>query len=593
MMMQYHINYKHPHKQFINLSYRIAQLPAQRATIEVQLPTWRPGRYELQHFAKNIRAFQVHDTLHNQALKFEKISKDRWRIFKGTATDITISYQYYAVQLDAGGTYLDEDFLYINPITCCMYVEGLQQSPYQIYVTVPNDYEVACGLQKEADFLHPEQENYKIIHLTAPSFYHLGATPMLFSPRLQHYTYQIPNLPTNFHIWIEGRWKVNEPQLLADFQRFTATQVAIFAQQNSQNNEVAFPVSDYHFLFIIPPFAYYHGVEHFNSTVLVMGVPQGRDFQTEMYQEVLGISSHELFHFWNICRIRPVELLPYNYTKENYFRTGFVAEGFTTFYGDYLLARSGVFSSKDYLAKLNTLIKRYKENFGRFNYSVADSSFDLWLDGYVAGIPHRKVSIYNEGALIALLLDLYIRQLTQNRHSLDQLMQELWYLAQQGQGYTIELVQEKAEMIAEYNLDHFFQDCVQGKGKLEEWLEKLLPQAGLQLKATPNLKTIEKLFGLRWQIKDGRYIAALIVPDSPADEFLALQDELISIDNHPISDIQESFLNGKNQIVVQYVRKNRLRTAALIATDKTFLPIYEFVVTDEEKFVTWLAAPFA
>ncbi len=590
MKIQYDIRYSQAHKQFISITCRFYDLSPHENSIEVQLPTWRPGRYELQNFAKNIRAFEVRHGHSQKPVAFEKITKDRWHIQKGDATALTISYQYYAVQLDAGGTYLDEDLLYINPINCCIYVENWQHIPYQLFVHVPHNYEIACGLPTD-DVAYDQQTQDKVICLTAPTFYHLGASPMLLSPRLQHYTYQIPNLPTNFHIWIEGRWKVNEPQLLADFQQFTAAQVAIFAQQNSQNNEAAFPVSDYHFLFIVPPFAYYHGVEHFNSTVLVMGVPQGRDFQTEMYQEVLGISSHELFHFWNICRIRPVELLPYNYTKENYFRTGFVAEGFTTFYGDYLLARSGVFSPQDYLAQINTLIKRHTENFGRFNYSVADSSFDLWLDGYVAGIPHRKVSIYNEGALVALLLDLYIRQLTQNRHSLDQVMQELWYLAQQGQGYTMGLVQEKAEMIAEYNLDSFFRDCVQGKGKLEEWFEKLLPQAGLQLKATPNPKAVEKLFGLRWQIKDGRYMAALIVPNSPADEFLALQDELISIDNHPISDIQEGFMNGKNQIVVQYVRKNRLKTAALVATDKTFLPIYEFVIVNEEKFATWLAAP--
>jgi predicted metalloprotease with PDZ domain len=591
--MQYHISYQYPHKQFIDLSYRIDHLPAHQATIELQLPAWRPGRYELQHFAKNIRAFEVSNSRTQQAISFEKITKDRWRIFKGEATDLTISYQYHSVQLDAGGTYLDEDFLYINPITCCMYVEGFQKNSYQLYLTVPQDYQIACGLQQVATFSHPTEEQLKIVELAAPSFYHLGAAPMIASPRLQHYTYQIPHLPTQFHVWIEGRWQPKVEQLLADFQQFTATQVAIFAKNNPQEYETAFPVTDYHFLFIVPPYAYYHGVEHFNSTVLVMGVPHGRDFQTEMYPEVLGISSHELFHFWNICRIRPAEMLAYDYKQENYFRTGFVAEGFTTFYGDYLLARSGVFTQKDYLAELNTLIKRYKENFGRFNYSVAASSFDLWLDGYTAGIPHRKVSIYNEGALVAMLLDLYIRQLTHNRHSLDQLMQELWYLAQQGQGYTMEIVQEKAEMIAQYNLDHFFKDCILGKGKLEEWLDKLLPQAGLQLRETPNNKAVEKLFGMRWQIKDGRYVVALIVPNSPADEALALQDEIISIDNHPISDIQETFLNGKNKIVVQYVRKNKLKIVELVATTADFLPTYDFVVTDEEKFATWLASPQA
>jgi predicted metalloprotease with PDZ domain len=121
----------------------------------------------------------------------------------------------------------------------------------------------------------------------------------------------------------------------------------------------------------------------------------------------LGVSSHELFHAWNIIRIRPKEMLPYDFTKENYFRTCFVAEGCTTYYGDLFLKRAGVFSDETYIKELQVYMKRHFENCAHATQSLADSSFDLWLDGYEKGIPNRKVSVYHKGALVALVLDLF------------------------------------------------------------------------------------------------------------------------------------------------------------------------------------------
>jgi predicted metalloprotease with PDZ domain len=153
----------------------------------------------------------------------------------------------------------------------------------------------------------------------------------------------------------------------------------------------------------------------------------GNEFvNKDWYDEFLGISSHELFHTWNIKSIRPVEMMPYDYSKENYSRLGFVAEGVTTYYGDFLLYRSGVFSDADYFKTFNEQLQKHFDNFGRFNLSVADSSFDTWLDGYNPGVPNRKVSIYTEGCLIAFMTDICIRKQTSNAHSLDDVMRALF-----------------------------------------------------------------------------------------------------------------------------------------------------------------------
>ena len=131
-----------------------------------------------------------------------------------------------------------------------------------------------------------------------------------------------------------------------------------------------FPVADYHFLNQILPYKHYHGVEHTNSTVITLG-PAELLMTEGLYKELLGVSSHELFHTWNIKSIRPAELLPYDYTQEKYFRTCYIAEGITTYYGEYLLARSGVRTAEQYFQELNTVLRKHYDDDGRYNLSLS------------------------------------------------------------------------------------------------------------------------------------------------------------------------------------------------------------------------------
>ena len=124
----------------------------------------------------------------------------------------------------------------------------------------------------------------------------------------------------------------------------------------------------------------------------------------EKYNSLLHICSHELYHTWNIKAIRPVEMFPYDYTKENYFRTGYVAEGVTTYMGDLMLHKAKVTTWEEFKKTQNQNLERHLMNYGRMNLSVADSGFDSWLDGYKLGSPNRKVSIYADGALCMLCL---------------------------------------------------------------------------------------------------------------------------------------------------------------------------------------------
>ena len=201
-----------------------------------------------------------------------------------------------------------------------------------------------------------------------------------------------------------------------------------------------------------------------------------------LYDDLLGVSSHELFHAWNIIRIRPKELLPYNFTKENYFQTCFVAEGITTYYGDLFLRRSGVFDDTAYFLELETVFKRHFAEARFAAQSLAESSYDLWLDGYSKSIPDRKVSVYQKGAIVSLILDLTIRKLHNHQRSLDDVMKILWqHFGKPFVGYSTEDYQAVVEEVAGIKLDWYWQECIFGNVPLDNRLNELLAWVGLEI----------------------------------------------------------------------------------------------------------------
>jgi predicted metalloprotease with PDZ domain len=472
--LQYTLSVTQPGSHYIDVVCQIDNTTGE--TLDLQLPAWRPGRYELQHFAKNIRRFAVFDQT-GQPLAFQKTTKDRWQVQLAGATGVQVRYDYYGLvadnhKLDAGSSYADPaHFWYINPVNLCVYAEGRLLEPCTLTLNVPDHWQIACGLPRRGSNT-----------LVANDYHQLVDSPLLASGTLQAVRYTVREVA--FTVWVQG-WQYHMPpafdpaQIAADFARFSATQIDLFG---------AFPEAEYHFLTIVLPVPYYHGVEHRNSTVLVLGPElegidkQGNKVGNGLYTDLLGVASHELFHTWNICRIRPAELLPYDYTRENYFTTCFVAEGLTTYYGDLLLLRSGVFDAATYLKELLVILKRHFENAGQANLSLTEASWDLWLDGYVRGVPDRKVSVYHKGAIVALMLDLYLRRKFGQARSLDDVMRLLWVrFGKPFIGYTYADYQAIVAEVADEPMDWYFDLCITGNAPLEKPLNELLANVGLQV----------------------------------------------------------------------------------------------------------------
>lgn len=514
------------------------------------IPAWRPGRYQLTNYAQNIRGFAAIDQQGNP-LSHEKISRNCWQVTAKSVTTVNINYQYYAYQLDAGGSVLDQQQLYLNFINCLLYLPELMGEPCLVDLQIDPSYKIACGLPKRK----PRQ-------LMARSYYQLVDCPMIASPKLKHWKFQKHGV--QFHLWFQGSHRLPKERTINAFKNFASEQIKTMT---------GFPESEFHFLFQIPRFKLYHGVEHSNSTVIALG--PGSELHKTRYHDFLGVSSHELFHCWNIKKIRPKELLPYDFNGEVYFDTGFIAEGITTYYGDLFLIRSGVFNQAQYFKELNKLFKRHFENEGRHHASLVESSRDLWVDGYQAGAPNKKVSIYTKGALVSLMLDLTIRSLTSHQRSLDHVMRKLWReFGNQDSGYSLKYFRNICEQEAGQSLEEFFELYIRGIAPIEVPLNSLLHQVGCVLKEHGSKQLIKRSFGFRTRLEHNRLTVTQIVPGSPAYEKLSLEDEIISVNGKKPKPKLNSQIGSGRSLKLELLRLGGKVRVTLVPSKTQFFKQY-------------------
>ena len=519
--------------------------------IILELPSWRPGRYELGNFAKNIRKWQaVNDK--NETLAFKKISKDSWKVSTEGSAKIKIIYDYFCVQADAGACWIDEEQIYINPVHCFLFLSERLHESCTIELNIPKNYKVACSLKKTSEH-----------NLFAMDFHQLFDSPLIASSTLQLHTYTVSG--ADFNIWIQGNCKPDWDRIVSDFRSFSEEQFTMMD---------GFPFSEYNFLVQILPYNFYHGVEHLTSTVLAIG-PGHQLMNDSLYVEFLGVASHELFHAWNVKTIRPVEMFPYNYKKENYSRLGFVYEGVTTYYGDLFLARCGVFSIEQFFKEINDRLQKHFDNPGRFNLSVADSSFDTWLDGYNPGIPGRKTSIYDEGCLTAMMTDLLIRKKTNSNSSLDDVMRTLYNdFGKKSIGYTEHDYISIVEYLAKEPMADFFLDYVYGSENDEKLMADLFSYAGCELIKKPSPEYSEQFFGFKTILNGKTTSTGSIAPESPAFKAgLGKDYEIVAINEIKVEENIQAILKmlaGEKIILTVLTPMKALKDIALAPSNQEF-----------------------
>lgn len=574
-MIKYIFLQKNPASHYVYIDMHIDGITSEK--IQLQLPSWRPGRYELGNFAKNIKKVEVFNEKGEQ-LSYVKTTKDLWEINCKGSSSVKVTYSYYSAELNAGACFADDSQIYMNPVHCCFYVVGRMNEEHVVELQVPGDYQIACSLEKKGNVL------------IATNFDELAESPFIASRNLQTDWYEVNGV--KFYLHFNGNCKPDMQRIKDDFLKFTTYQFQFWG---------SFPFDQYHFLFQITPFKFYHGVEHFKNTVIALG-PGYEINNGKVYEDLLGVSCHELFHAWNIKIIRPKEMLPYDYTKENYAKTGFVYEGFTTYYGDKNLFSSGVFTDSQYYETLEERLDKHFHNFGRYNLSVADSSWDTWLDGYTPGAPYRKTNIYDEGNLIALMLDTMIMEATDNKASLKDVCLKLYSeFGLKNKGYTFDDILHLSESISGRSFKAFFDSYVTGANDFEEALVPCLDYLGLKLEKIDNPNLSERKFGFK-TIDNGNFAKiSLVAPYSPAWKAGLFQnDDVIAVNGMVVRNNLNSLLTyfqNNNTIELTVISNERLKIVTLEADNKGKTWFFKskiashLNVTDRQKanFMAWKA----
>lgn len=433
-------------------------MPKKQGSIKIGLPIWRPGRYQVQNFAKNIPEVKAYQG--SKLVPIAKVESSIWELEIGEIGPVKLIYAYYALQRDAGGSVANEQMLYINFINCLVCPKGYENQACDVGIKLPKEWSFATSL------------SFKNGVYVARTYRELVDSPFLAAPQIFSYSWKHSGV--QFFIQGIGPASIFTNQLISSYQKIVAFQLAWMGD---------FPVKKYHFLHWICPEPFYHGVEHTKSTMMVMG-PEDR----ACYDDLIGLASHEFFHVWNIATIRPKQLLPYRYGEITYFESAWVVEGMTTYLGDWFLKASGVITEEEYL---NLLLGNLKLHFDRDRYSVqslTESSLDLWLDGYGPSTLGKRVSIYFKGAIVALGLDLLIQQKHKGKKSLKEVMQKMNVcFGNLKKGYLQADFFQIAEEVYEAPLTEFWDLWVFGSEDLLDPLAAILRNSGLDLSEQPDV----------------------------------------------------------------------------------------------------------
>lgn len=412
--LHYHVELHHLHAHQYRVTLRIATPAAQQL---VSLPVWIPGSYLVREFAKNLQELNARQN--GQPIAVQQLSKHQWQLDCSANAPVELSYLVNAYDTSVRTAWLDQRRGFFNGTSLLLRVHGQEAQPHQLRISpsaqVP-DWKLATGLSAV------EVDAQGFGTYTAGNYDELVDCPIemgnfwssSFTARGVPHRFVVAGAPASF----DGE------RLLRDTQKICEAEIDFWG--------VA-PHSSYVFMLNVTHDGY-GGLEHCNSTALICSrsdLPrQGVDKASDGYVQLLGLISHEYFHTWNVKRLRPAELVPYNYDQENYTELLWFFEGFTSYYDDLLLRRAGLIDNATYLKLITKTLNQVQQTPGRKVQSVAQSSFDSWVKYYRQdeNTANATVSYYTKGALVAMSLDLKLRQ--EGQTTLDAVMRALWQRCQ-------------------------------------------------------------------------------------------------------------------------------------------------------------------
>lgn len=504
--IEYTLSMSNPHTHYFEVEMKISDI--NQKNIDLKMPTWAPGSYLIREFSKSIDQIQVNATNGN-VLPIEKITKNTWRITTKGVSDIIIKYEVYAFEMSVRTSFLDATHGYVNGSSIFLYPDKLKNLSSTLTVIPYKEWNVVSTSL-------PEVSGKKWVYQAA-DYDRLADSPIEIG---NHEIFEFSAAGLQHKVAMYGEGNYDQAALKEDLAKVVESCTRVFGDNPTQN-----------YLFIIHNLTKGSGgLEHLNSTTLQ--VSRWAYQPRSSYLGFLSLATHEYFHLWNVKRIRPLELGPFDYDNENYNRLLWVMEGFTSYYDELLLAESKLADDKYFVNKVAGAINNIENQPGNKVQPVSEASFDAWIKSYRPNenSANTTISYYTKGSVLAALLDLEIIQSTNGSKNLDDVMKFLYneYYKKKNRGFTSPEFQAAVEGVAGKKLDEFFKNYVYDTKPID--YNKYFNYAGLKLTNFYEGSEIVSL-GIGTEEKSGKIIVKSVMRGTSAyDGGVNVNDEIISID---------------------------------------------------------------
>ncbi|MBF9238819.1 M61 family metallopeptidase [Hymenobacter sp. BT683] len=531
-----------PQTHYFEVKMELGGFPADYT--DIKIPVWAPGSYLVREFAKNVEGFQARTT-GGQALAVEKLNKNTWRVRHPKQANFQVNYKVYAYELTVRTSFIDADHGYLNGTSVFMYPADNKSLSSTVVV------EPAAGWNQVSTALKPSTGKFTY---KAASYDELADSPFEIGT---HKVLEFTANGTPHKVAMYGTYTVDEAKLMADMKKVCEEAHRVVGQN---------PLDRY--LFIVHNLERGGGgLEHLNSTTLEVSRVA---YSTEAgYKSFLDLAAHEYFHLWNVKRIRPVALGPFNYDQENYTNMLWVSEGMTSYYAKLINKRAGVISQEEYLGKLGNTITQVENTPGNKVQSAAESSFDAWIRAYRPNenTNNTEISYYSKGDLIGTILDLNIAEATKGEKHLDDVFRLLYdtYYKKANRGFTDKEFQDAVATVAGRRYDDFFRTSVYGTKTLD--YAAALGYAGLALNVAP--LNPNGTLGASFSNRNGRFLVTGVERDGAAwNGGLNVNDEVLLINGAAPNEESAKQLLGSpvgTELKLQVRRDGLTRDLALKA----------------------------
>ena len=525
MNVSYELRMPKPQNHYFEVQMNISENSDKQ--VEVKLPVWAPGSYLVREFSKNINLVKAF-TKDGKALKVSKKSKNAWVIDAGSEKNIQVKYEVYSFEVSVRTPFLDLSHGFVSGSGIFMYVDKAKNQAGTLTVFPHESFK---RISTSLPFAETDKSNGQ--RFLFENYDQLVDCPLEIGNQ-EIFEFTSAGVTHTVAMYGEANYDVND--LKRDMAKIVEAETAVFGINPNKN-----------YTFIVHNVVDGQGgLEHMNSCVLSVN---RWTYAGQQYVDFLNLVAHEYFHLWNVKRIRPIELGPFNYDEENYTSLLWVMEGFTSYYDELILRRTGFYSEETFLAKLQSSINYVEGTPGSRVQPVAHASFDAWVKAYRPNENSSNTSMtyYSRGSVLASVIDAMIVAESDGKKCLDHFMQQLYKTYYEGlkRGFSeAEFKQELAKFMGK-NMDEFFLKYVDGT-EIIPYKEFYAP-VGLSVQ---DVSTNNPSFGASFREEGGKVMVKSVRFGSSAEEAgISVGDEIIGCNAYRVDQsMLEGMLNGLSNL---------------------------------------------